>query len=64
MTLAEIAEELRRLYPEAVAVKLFVNESSETVEVAKHYKTSGSSWKQLNGEWSPPRYDLEFEVAP
>lgn len=48
--LDKIAQMLREAYPDAAAVKVFVNDHE--VEVEKRYvKPDGFSMKSLNGKW-------------
>lgn len=55
MTLAEIAEALRHLYPDAVGVELFVNEDEHSIELRYKDKSGpkyGGSYKRLDGKWA------------
>lgn len=58
MTLSEIAAELRKHYPDAVSVRLFVNATEHEIELA-HKDVSGpehgATYKCLDGQWAHDR---------
>jgi len=54
MTLAEIAAELRKLYPAAVSVEVAVSSDEYAVElkyVDNRDPVYGASYKRLDGQW-------------
>lgn len=51
MTLVEIAESLRRMFPEAVAVQFFVNYEEFSTEVTHKTPIKGQSWRRLDGKY-------------
>jgi hypothetical protein len=55
MTLAQIAAELRRLYPAAVSVKIFVNHTEHSIDVLSvdvSGPETGASYRTLDGSWA------------
>lgn len=65
MTLREIAAELRKLYPDAISVDLFVNEQEHTVEINYDDKSgpgTGATYKRLDGKWSHEERKLKHEA--
>lgn len=51
MSIHEIADRLRKIYPGAVGIHLFVNETEHEVEL-KYYTGRGEhSMKRVDGEW-------------
>jgi hypothetical protein len=56
MTIDESGEEIRKLYPDAVSVKVFVTKRETRFCISRRYRDPGiASWKMLNGEWSPTK---------
>jgi len=50
--LKEIAEQLRKMYPDAASVELFINHQEHEIQV-KYVDTekAGFSMRSLNGKW-------------
>lgn len=56
--LTEIAYELRELFPDAVSVELFVNQSEHSVSTTYKDESgpeTGGSYKCLDGQWAHAR---------
>ena len=49
--LDQIASMLREAYPEATAVRVFVNEQEAIIEKQYRQKLDGISMRNLSGEW-------------
>lgn len=49
--LDQIAEMLRQAYPDAVAVRVFVNHQESSIETQYRRKMDGISMKNLAGNW-------------
>jgi hypothetical protein len=58
MTLAEIAAELRKQFPDAVSVEFFVNATEHSFRMSYRDVSGpehGASYKQLDGQWAHER---------
>lgn len=56
--LAEMSRELREMYPDAVSVELFVNQSEHSVSTIYKDESgpeAGASYKCLDGQWAHQR---------
>lgn len=49
--LDKISTMLRETYPDAVAVRVFVNNQEATIEKQYRQKLNGISMRNLSGEW-------------
>jgi hypothetical protein len=54
-TIAEIADAIRAMHPDATAVQVFVSYDEVTVEVKRHQPRKGDvSWRRVDGKWAEP----------